>query len=154
MKRYEMRELSLQEIVFTILHTKSCICKGAGLFLRTVVHPRGTAAAVAAKNMPQACFINAATDSQRDSFHYTAYKVLHLQRCRAFCERWFILAAQPLRSQLKTCRRHVLLTPQQILKEIISLSLTRAHIRMVVGFLCAKKRLMLWFWSLFGLYSC
>ena len=57
-----------------------------------------------------------------------------------------------LHQQTKNTKNHPKCTLQ--LQEIITLSLTKAHIRMDVGFLCAKKRLMLWFWSLFGLYSC
>ena len=82
--------------------------------------PRGTATAVAAKNMPPACFSNAATVLKALIAFCVTITALLLQGCFLCCVFFAlllrVLAAQPLRLRLKTCHRHVFQTPQQFSK--------------------------------------
>ena len=63
--------------------------------------PRSTAAAVGAKNSPPDCFINAPTVLKEIIiYHYQKY--LHYVEVLFFCTNCGVLAAQLLRSALKT----------------------------------------------------
>ena len=88
--------------------------------------PRSTAAAVSAKNMPQAYFLNASTVLKEIiAYRYILYlSASHKMRgCFFVCNVFsiislllWVLAAQLLWFRLKICHRHIFQTPQQFSK--------------------------------------